>query len=881
MIGTNLGHYEIISLLGKGGMGEVYRALDTTLNREVAVKVLPVAFSDDPERVARFEREATTLAKLQHTNVATIYGFEEDEGHRYLVMELVEGEDLAERLKRGPIPVEEALMLAAQIAEGLEAAHGLGIVHRDLKPSNIKVTPGGDAKILDFGLARAFAPEGDPSGTIEISNSPTITAGMTQAGVILGTAAYMSPEQARGKHIDKQADIWSFAVVLFEMLTTERLFGGETVSDSIGAILHRDPDLSQLPQVPRQIHTLLRRCLSRDKRQRLRDIGDARLELEDAIAARGKADKREDSGSKGASKALVAGLIVLLLAVSGFALTRNTDSSPAVVTLGLDRDQAMDTGVVNAWLKIQFSPNGEEVMYIGGEDEKIFRRDIDTFDAVEIQGTDGALLFAFSPDGQWITYFANNKLWKIALSGGAPVELCETRDGPGLTWGKGENQDKIYYVPLTGGGIWSVSANGGAPQVVSVLADDRDETSHRWPHALPDGKHLLVTIKTARISKFDDALIGLLSLETGAMEVLVRGGMSARYSASGHITYGRNNQLFAVAFDLATLSVTGTPHQVVEHVDTIQVNGCTQYALSDDGDLAYFYSDNFFERIELVWFYPSGKFGDFSLDAPRAYDLAFSPDGSQLATVDALANDKIVVYDMERNTTARLTNTPGNDSFPVWSPDGSMIAYRNDRSGSIDLFVIPADGSEPGRAVLAGPLHEFTQAWSHDGTEIVYTRVEADGHGETWIVPLDGSEDPRLLIDVPFSTWNAVVSPDGKWIAYNSDSSGEDNIFVASFSGQGNSIRISTRGGEDPQWSPDGKTLYYMTDDTIMAVEYEVNDRFEAGAPQELAKLKESFFGKLELSADGDKFLVNRGNAELKKHYSIRVVPNWADKLGD
>jgi len=448
LIGKTLGHYEIIGLLGKGGMGEVFRARDTTLDREVAVKVLPAAFSDDPERVARFEREATTLAKLQHTNVATIYGFEAHEGHRFLVMELVEGEDLAERLKRGPIPVEEALLLAAQIAEGLEVAHGLGIVHRDLKPANIKVTPNGDAKILDFGLARAFTAEDDPTSTIEISNSPTLTAGMTQAGVILGTAAYMSPEQARGKSIDKQSDIWSFAVVLFEMLTTERLFGGETVSDSIGAILHRDPDLSQLPQVPKPIHTLLRRCLMRDKRQRLRDIGDARLELEDAIADRGKISKGEDSRSKGGSRALVAVLILLLIAVSGFALTRNTDSSPAVITLGLDRDKALDTGLLNAWLRLQFSPDGEEVLYVGGEDAKIFRRDIETFETLEVQGTDNTEVFTFSPDGQWIAYFADGKLWKIALSGGAPEEICETRSGPGLTWGKGANRDKIYFVPL-------------------------------------------------------------------------------------------------------------------------------------------------------------------------------------------------------------------------------------------------------------------------------------------------------------------------------------------------------------------------------------------------------------------------------------------------
>ena len=439
MIGKTLGHYEIIGLLGKGGMGEVYRAQDTTLNREVAVKVLPPEFSHDLERVARFEREATTLAKLQHTNIATIYGFEKDQDRRFLVMELVEGEELAERLERGPIPPEEAFLLASQIAEGLEVAHGLGIVHRDLKPANIKITPHGDVKILDFGLARAFAGEADDGSTMEIGNSPTITAAMTQAGVILGTAAYMSPEQARGKTIDKQADVWSFGVLFYEMLTADRLFGGETVSDSIGAILHRDPDLTQLPVVPPQIHTLLRRCLARDKRQRLRDIGDARLELQDAMATRSTTEKSEGGGSRRAPWLVAASLAVLAAVLGWMALTRSPESAHHLATLGLPRNEAVDLGTHNAWPRVKFSPDGKQVVYLGGEDFQLYRRDVDSFDSVVIPGTENTNLFTFSPDGLWIAYMANSKLWKVALSGGAPVEICDTVDGPGLAWGAGRN----------------------------------------------------------------------------------------------------------------------------------------------------------------------------------------------------------------------------------------------------------------------------------------------------------------------------------------------------------------------------------------------------------------------------------------------------------
>ena len=441
MIGKTLGRYEIISLLGKGGMGEVYRARDASLNRDVAIKVLPALFADDGERLARFEREATTLAKLQHANIATIYGFEQEQDLRFLVMELAEGEDLSERLQRGPIPPEEALLIAAQIAEGLEAAHVLGIVHRDLKPANIKLTPSGDVKLLDFGLARAYADE-PISGSPESSASPTITAAMTRAGVILGTAAYMSPEQARGKSVDRQSDIWSFAVVLYEMLTADRLFGGETVSDSIGAILHRDPDLGRLPAVPAQVPTLLRRCLARDKRQRLRDIGDARLELEDAIAVRATMQK-QGRGRFGRVPVLVAGVLAVLVAVLGWLVfTRDAATVHRLTTLGLPREEAIDLGTHNAWPKLGFSPDGREVFYIGGEDFTLYRRNVDSFDSEPIPGTTNVALFTCSPDGRWIAYTDGQKLWKVALSGGAPIALCDTEAGRGWPGGRARSTSR-------------------------------------------------------------------------------------------------------------------------------------------------------------------------------------------------------------------------------------------------------------------------------------------------------------------------------------------------------------------------------------------------------------------------------------------------------
>jgi Tol biopolymer transport system component/predicted Ser/Thr protein kinase len=874
LIGKTLGHYEITGLLGKGGMGEVYRAQDTTLNREVAVKVLPPEFSHDLERVARFEREATTLAKLQHTNIATIYGFEKDQDRRFLVMELVEGEELAERLDRGPIPAEEALLLATQIAEGLEVAHNMGIVHRDLKPANIKITPTGDVKILDFGLARAYSGEADGGSTLEIGNSPTITAAMTQAGVILGTAAYMSPEQARGKSIDKQADVWSFGVLFYEMLTADRLFGGETVSDSIGAILHRDPDLTQLPVVPPQIHTLLRRCLARDKRQRLRDIGDARLELADAMATRSTA-KESDQGFRRAPWLVAAALAVMVAVLGWMAFTRSPEAVHHLATLGLPRDEAVDLGTHNAWPRLKFSPDGKQVVYVGGEEFKLFRRDVDSFESEVIPGPENVSLFTFSPDGLWIAYMANSKLWKVALSGGAPVEICDTADGPGLAWGSNE----IFFSRANGGGLWSVPAAGGQPHSVSILNDEREETSHRWPHVLPGGRHLLITIKTARITTFDDASIGLLSLDTGEVQVLVQGGMYPQYLATGHIVYGRDAQLFAVPFDLKSLEVKGTPIRVLEEVDTVAVNGCAQYALSTDGHLAYLSAGEDQAELELVWLNVSGKISRLDIGNPYSLQLSFRPDGEQLAALIPAANDKIFVYDFQRQIMTRLTNTPGNDAVPIWSPDGTQIVYQNDRDGSGDLFLIPSDGSAPARRILASPFDEFPNTWSPDGTQILFSRVDAGGKSEIWIMPVDGSDEPRVLFASEHSSGRARISPDGQWIAYISDSSGDINVYARPFGRPGNPVRISISGGNRPQWSPDGKTLYYVDDPRMMAVPVEAKASLQVGTPQEVFELDETVFGLFPLAPDGERFLANRANPQMRKHFGIRVVFDWTDKL--
>ncbi|MBC8423250.1 serine/threonine-protein kinase [bacterium] len=877
MIGSRLAHYEITALIGKGGMGEVYRAKDTVLDRDVAIKVLPAEFSHDRDRVARFEREATTLAKLQHTNIATVYGFEENEDRRILVMELVEGEELAERLSRGPIPVEEAIYLATRIAEGLEVAHAMGIVHRDLKPANIKITPDGDVKILDFGLARAFTGDVEGSDSSVLANSPTLTAAMTQVGVILGTAAYMSPEQARGKTTDKQADIWSFGVVLYEMLTADQLFAGETVSDSIGAILNRDPDLDNLPEVPPRVRTLLRRCLARDKRQRLRDIGDARLELEDATVTHRTTKKADGRGSRRAPWLAAALLGSLVVVLGWLALTRGPESAHHLTTLGLPRDEAVDLGIHNAWPRLKFSPDGTEVVYLGGEDFELFRRDVDSFDSQVVPGTEGVSMFTFSPDGLWIAYMAQSKLWKVALSGGAPIEICDTATGPGLAWGA----DEIYFSRANGGGLWSVSAGGGQPRPISTLDDEREETSHRWPHVLPGGRHLLITIKTAHIPSFDDAQIGLLSLDTGDVEVLLSGGMYPQYLETGHIVYGRDSELFAVPFDLESRAVRSTPTRVLEQVDTVDVNGCAQYALSSAGDLAYLSAGEDQAELELVWLHVSGKVSRLDIDDTYAMQLSIRPDGSQLAALVPAANDKIFIYDFQRRIMTRLTNTPGNDVQPIWSPDGRQILYQNDRDGFGDLYVIPTDGSAPARRILASPFEDFPDCWSPDGARVLFTRLDAGGNPEIFIMPVDGSQEPSPLFESSYSTAGGRISPDGKWLTYVSDSAGEWNVFVRPFGSSGNPVRVSVSGGGRPQWSPDSKTIYFTNDRRMMAVPLEAGATLQVGAPREIFEMDEMIFGALPLMSDGERFLANRANPEMRKHFGIRVVFDWTERINE
>jgi len=887
--GTTLAHYEILALLGRGGMGEVHRARDTKLGREVALKLLPPDFAADPERLARFRREAKVLASLHHPNIAGIFGLEEADGRVFLAMELAEGADLSQRIARGPIPEEEALDIARQLAAGLEEAHEKGVVHRDLKPANIKLGTDGKVKILDFGLARAFAGETAEEELLE--NSPTITATMSRGGVILGTAAYMSPEQARGRKVDRRADIWAFGAVLFEMLSGTRLFEGETISDTLAAVLRADIEWDRLPEdVSPGMRRLLERCLERDPLRRLRDIGEARVFLENGAQdssllassvgalplAAAEFEGTGRSGRAGWTLALVMALAAIVLGTLLF--TRPSAPTLTRTTLGLTEEEAIGLANRAAFSSVRISPDGTSVVFVGGHPGAIYIRAIDSFDTRKLVDTEGAMMPVFSPDGRWIAFFAKSKLWKVAVSGGAPIEIydlaSDTGTVRGLAWGNGE----LYFPRAMGGGLLAVSENGGEARSISTLDDARGDTSHRWPYVLPGGRHLLMTIKTASIASFDDASIGLLSLESGELTVLLQGGSSPRYAPTGYLVYGRHSQLFAVPFDLKTLSVEGTPTPVLDEVYTSDVTGSAQYALDPQGDLVYVPTVSDFWDFKLFWLGRSGDTAALEVDQPRGYDAALSPDGTRFAAAVAAANDKIWVYDLQRNTTSRLTNTPGNDRDPVWSPDGTRVSFQNDRSGSRDLYLIAVDGGGPAEKLLTSASDDFPTDWSPDGERLIFTRVKTDGDIDIWELTMNGDREARPYIQSPHREYGAVFSPDGGWVAYVSDSSGEPNVYVRPYPGPGNPMRISISGGDFPFWSRDGHTLFYAITDRLMAVSVDRSGGFRAGKPKEFMAVAEPFMDHLSPAPDGQRFLTTKTNLDAKQD-QIRVLFDWAETL--
>jgi len=880
---------------------DVYQATDSKLGRSVAVKFLPEAFARDADRVARFEREARVLASLNHPNIAAIYGLEDANDKKFLVMELVPGETLAERIARGAIPMDESVAIAKQIAEALEAAHEKAIIHRDLKPANIKITADGKVKVLDFGLAKAY--EQDVANS-SLSNSPTMaTMAATNAGVIFGTAGYMSPEQAAGKPVDRRTDVWSFGVVLWEMLTGKRLFEAETISHTLADVLRLPIAFDKLPaEWPRSIRNLLRRCLDRNVQNRLRDIGEARIFLEN-LANPSHEDELEDTATPvglGRSKVawLVAGVLALSLVAAAFGWWRSTRPvERPLIRLNVDLGpNAVEGQRITAIL----SPDGTRIVFpIRGSNgvRQLATRTLDQPGATAMPGTELGTDAFFSPDGQWIGFFADGKLKKAAVHGGAPVALCDAEDPRGGSWGDDGN---IVFSPRADSGLMRVSSAGGTPP--QPLSGNNDAVQ-LWPQVLPGGKGVLFTASANPFS-WEDGDIGVVSLKTGQSKIVQHGGYSGRYLpspyGSGHLLYVHEGTLFAVHFDLDRLETSGMPVPFLADVAGNSVSGGGQFDGSINGSFVYLTGkSNMSTSYPIAWMDSSGKTTPL-LAKPGAYGAPrFSPDGKRLAfTAVGSRGPDVWVHDLDRDTPTQLTFTgPGNLEM-AWTPDGKHIVFGSNAAGTAAMWWIRSDGSGEPQKLLERKntgVGLRPQSFTPDGRRLAYDdNVITLAGVEIWTLPLDltDPEHPKPGKPEPFLTTavrqvDATFSPDGKWIAYSSNESGIDDIFVRPFGGSGGKWRISTGGGKFPTWSRTGHELFYfsLSDGRIMVTNYTVQgDSFSATKPRAWSDrpvLLSNFIRVLDLHPDGKRFAVfpRPETEEAKGNLHVAFLLNFSDEL--
>jgi eukaryotic-like serine/threonine-protein kinase len=885
--GTRLGPYEILSAIGAGGMGEVYRAHDTKLARDVAIKVLPANFVNDPERLSRFQREARMLAALNHANIATIYGLEQSGGVTCLVMELVLGETVAERVKAGPLPIEDALKIAVQIAEALEAAHEKQIIHRDLKPANVKVTPEGKVKVLDFGLAKAFS--GDAAND-DPSNSPTVSAAATMQGVILGTAAYMSPEQARGKACDKRTDIWAFGCVLYELLTGRQAFQGETTTEILAAVLRGEPNWQALPETtPLSIRALLRRCLQKEMNKRARDAGDARIEIEEGLAAPVAAELTTAAPTKGfhalGRRALILSLGIFLLgaAIASLAVW-NLKLMPSPAPQHVSRlTIALPSGQQLASLEngaaVALSPDGTRLAYSAfqGGNQQLYLRALDSVEATPIPGTEGAMNPFFSPDGQWLGFFADGKLKKVSVSGGAAVTLGVASNPGGASWG---SQGIITFAPTQVGALQQVQEAGGTPQPLTHF--EKADATHRWPEFLPGGRALLFAAAPNSIN-FSIGQIAVQSIGTGERRNLIQAGMSPRYAPTGHLIYAQGGSLMAVPFDPQRLATTGTAIPVVEGVLQSPFSGAVQYSFSNSGSLVYVSGGVQSAQNRLVWV--SRKGVEQPLAAPpRAYlNPRLSPDGRRVGVTITEQDSHIWTYDL-RETFTRLTFEGNANNGAVWTPDGKRITFStNNKGGPLNIYWLLADGSGGLERLTTSQYLNAPMSWSPDGKLLAFFEVNPTTQRDIWVLRMS---DRKLLpfLQTPFNEAVPRFSPDGRWLAYISDESGRYEIYVQSYPGPGGKWQISTEGGTEPAWSGNGRELFYRNGDKMMAVDIATQPGFAAGTPRML------FEGRYErapfpstnydVSPDGQRFLMLKPNESAEAAPTqINVVLNWFEEL--
>jgi len=875
--GTKLGPYEITGAIGAGGMGEVYRARDPKLGRDVAIKVLSEAFARDAERMARFQREAKVLASLNHPNIATIHGLEDSGDSHALVMELVDGPTLADRIKAGPIPIDEALRIARQIADALEYAHERGIIHRDLKPANVKVTNEDAVKVLDFGLAKAL--EGDPS-SIDISTSPTISRMATMQGVLLGTAAYMSPEQAKAKSVDRRADIWAFGCVLYEMLTGKQAFTGETVTESLAAVIMKDLDWSQLPSAtPMRVRVLLQRCLQKDPKQRLRDIGDARISLDEVLSGTPEAAPAPTSVAVAPisqplwRRALPWAIGLLAVAATGIAVW-NLKPGPVkpVMRFTITLPSGQQLAVLNR-PALALSPDGSELAYVAtsqaGGAPQIYLRVMDSAEIKPIPGTERATHLFFSPNGQWLGFFADGKLKKIPVGGGVAQALA---DGPlpaGANW---SSRGMIAFTP-TFGPIQEVSDSGGTAAALTHL--EKGEIIHEWPEFLPGSKAVVFCAGST---------IAVQPVGEGERRNLIQGqeGTMPRYLPSGHLIYAQGSTLMAVPFDPQRLELRGAPVSVVQNVlQTLNAPRAAQYSVSATGSLVYISGSAQALESRLVWVSRSGI--EQPLAAP-AKDYGFprlSPDGHRVALVNG---GQVWLYDPARDTLTRLTFEGSSNLYPTWTPDGKRIAFVSDKGGPLNIYWQMADGSGGLERLTTSQNIQVPLSWSPNGERLAFIEVSPTTAADIWVLQLNDRKAQPFL-QTPAYEGTPQFSPDGHWLAYTSDESGRREIYVQPYPGPGGKWQISTDGGNEPVWNRSGRELFYRNADKMMAVDITTQPSFSASKPKMLFEKRYvspggGTFPNYDVSPDGQRFLMLKPvQQEQAESTQINIVLNWTEEL--
>ncbi len=883
--GQMLAHYRLLEKIGEGGMGVVWKALDTTLARDVAIKILPDAFAKDAERIARFEREARLLASLTHPAIAAVYGLHVSGDVRFLAMELVPGEDLAHRLARGPLPVEEVIRIGRGITEALEAAHEHGVVHRDLKPANVVITPAGEVKVLDFGLAKAFETQ---TASPRSSLSPTITSLGTIEGVILGTAAYMSPEQARGRAVDKRADVWSCGCILYEGLTAKRPFDGETISDTLAAVLKLEPVWDALPSsAPRALVDLIRRCLTKDPKERLRDIGEARI----ILGALEKGAPEEATGDRAGAVpsghiarrstvlpwALAAAFAALAAAAVASWWTEE-EKAPQVVRLVSEQDAVVPNPRGTSFA---ISADGARLVYVATEDDAagsgLVVREMDQASGRHLTGASGAEHPFLSPDGRGVGFFADGKLKRTSLDGGVPISLTEVSEGRGGSWSE---DDLIYYAPTITEPIYRIPAAGGKPEQVTTLDAARDELSHRYPVILPGGKAILFTVGYLGHG-FERASIGIKSFGAPSHEILIETGTWPRYLPTGHLAYVSAGTLFVVPFDIDALKITGSAMPLLQGVQWESGTGLAAYDVSVNGILVYLKGEAT-DRRRLLRVSRRGESAPLSEQFQAWNYPRFTPDGKRVVVeIEGVTHD-IWVLDVERGTLGRLT-FEGGAHLPSVSPDGLSVVYdATSRADGGGIFLRRLDGTgQETRLTTYSKGRQRALGLSPDGRTLLYSDIGEGRSTDVMAITMEGNRTPVPVLSEKHEEWGAQLSRDGRLNAYVSSATGRPEVYVRSYPEAGGRWQISIDGGRMPVWSRDGAELFYVGGNTLMAVGIDTDPVFSAGRPEALFEGNYFPFDRgttYDVAPDGKSFVVV-ALGDTGRRPMLNVVLNWFEEI--